>query len=275
MKRSSLLALPLALRILAHAQPPPLPPPPPPPPRARESADAPSLFAPQQTLKFEVASVRRSRTAGSEYIIGSGRLTLSNRTLKSLVCLAYGIENFQVAGAPPWFDSNRYDVVAKAPGNATRAELLLMLRSLLAERFHLAAHPDKKDVAVYALVVDGKSQGLKPSPPGTPQLSDVSEISTRPSAASLKTVGKNATMKQLAAWLSMQVDRKVVDKTGLRGGYDFTAEWANGGANVQSSDTGAPGVFTAVRELGLKLEPQKLPFEVLVIDGANLVPTEN
>ena len=84
-------------------------------------------------------------------------------------------------------------------------------------------------------------------------------------------MGKNATMKQLAAWLSTQVDRKVVDKTGLRGGYDFTAEWANGGANPQSSDTGAPGVFTALRAFGLKLEPRKLPFEVLVIDGANPV----
>ena len=118
--------------------------------------------------------MKRSRTAGGEYIIGSGRLTLSYRTLKSLVCLAYGIENFQVAGSPPWFDSNKYDIVAKAPGNANRAELLIMLRSLLAERFHLAAHPEKRDVAVYALAVAGKSQGLKPSPPGTPQLSDVS-----------------------------------------------------------------------------------------------------
>jgi uncharacterized protein (TIGR03435 family) len=273
MNRSALLALPLVLRILAYAQPPPSPPP---PPRARESADAPpSLFAPQQKLNFEVASVKRSRTVGGEYIISSGRLTLSNRTLKGLICLAYGIENFQVAGSPAWFDSNKYDIVAKAPGNANRTELLLMLRSLLVERFHLAAHPEKRDVAVYALVVDGKGQGLKPSPPGTPQLSDVSEITTRPSATSLKTVGKNATMKQLAAWLSTQVDRKVVDKTGLRGGYDFTAEWANGGANVQSSDTGAPSVFTALREFGLKLEPQKLPFEVLVIDGANPVPPEN
>jgi len=274
MNRRTVLVLPLMLRILADAQPPP-PPPPPPPPRALEAADAPSLFAKQQTLRFEVASVKRSGPASGEYIIGSGRLTLSNRTLKSLICLAYRIENFQVAGASPWFDSNKYDIVAKAPGNANRAELLLMLRSLLADRFHLIAHPEKKDMAVYALVVDGKGQGLKPSPPGIPQLPDVPEITTRPSATSLKTVGRNATMKQLAAWLSTQVDRHVVDKTGLRGGYDFTAEWAIGGANVQASDVAVPSVFTALRELGLKLQPEKVPFEILVIDSANPVPTEN
>jgi len=215
--------------------------------------------------------VKRSRTESYENIIGSVRLTLSNRTLKNLIRLAYGIENFQVAGAPAWFDTNKYDIVAKASGNASRTEFLLMLRSLLAERFHLVAHPERRDVAVYALVVDGKSQGLKASPPGTPQLSDVSEITPQSSATGLKTVGKNATMKQFAAWLSMEVDRKVVDKTSLRGGYDFTVEWAS----AQSSDIGAPSVFTAVRELGLKLEPRKLPFEVLVIDGANPVPTEN
>jgi uncharacterized protein (TIGR03435 family) len=203
------MALPLVLRTLARAQP--------------------SLFAAQQTLGFEMASVR--------HVIGSRRLTLTNRTLKSLICLAYGIENFQLAGAPPWFESNKYDIAAKAPGNTNRPELLLMLRSLLAERFHLIAHPEKKDVAVYALVVDGKVQGLKPSPPGTPQLPDVPEITTRPVATSLKTTGRNATVKQL--------------------------------------NTGTPSVFTALHELGLKLQPEKLPFEILVIDGANPVPTEN
>lgn len=277
MNRSALLALPLVLRILAFAQPPaPLPPRPPPPPRALDSTTPPpSLFAPQPTLRFEVASVKRSRTVSYDNIIGSSRLMLSSRTLKGLIRLAYGIENFQIAGAPAWFDSNKYDIVAKASHDVSRPELMLMLRSLLAERFHLVAHPEKRDVAVYALVVDGKSARLRASPPGTPQLTDVPEITTRPRTTSVKSTGRNATMKQLAAWISIQVDRKVVDKTGLRGGYDFSTEWANGQANGQTSDTGAPSVFTAVRELGLKLEARKLPFEVLVIDGANPVPTEN
>ena len=89
--------------------------------------------------------------------------------------------------------------------------------------------------------------------------------------------GHGAPMQALADHLSnaaLQLDRPVIDQTGLKGNYDFTLEWSPD--NVPLGDSAAPSLFTAVQEqLGLKLDARKAPVEIIVVDSAEKVPTEN
>jgi uncharacterized protein (TIGR03435 family) len=234
----------------------------------------------ENSPSFEVASVKpaapitgnaiRVMMRGGPGSPDPGQITYSNVTLKNVVMNAYGVKGFQISG-PGWLDSERYDIVAKVPRGATKAEFMVMLQNLLAERFKLTLHREKKDLPMYALVVGKNGPKLKESVDDpAPKEGDVPKgggPADGPGAAMGRiTMGKDGfpvlpgrgatammltsggarmnanrqTMAGLAEMLSGQLDLPVVDMTGLKGNYDFTLSFAPEGGMALRAGMLAP-----------------------------------
>ena len=229
---------------------------------------------------FEVASVKPNQTSraggeGSERenITGSpGSLTMRNVSLRSCIQWAYRMRGYQIS-APGWLISERYDIVAKTPSPAADEQLRLMLQTLLADRFKLALHRETKDLPIYWLVA-GK---------GAPKLQVAAgegSSSMRPAGGSL--VFRNFSMAELADRLSARpfsVDRPVLDKTGINGLFDFTMKLADNDGELKRTlegmERGASDFALFLGQIGLTLQSQKGPVEILVIDHAEKAPIEN
>lgn len=252
-------------------------------------------------LSFEVASIKPSEGDGHMVRIQTspgGRYTASGVNLRMLIQQAYDVKDFQISGGPAWISSTPFDIVAKAENpDVNREQVKLMLQSLLAERFHLKFHRETRELPVYALVVGKNGHKLhlseiQPNTDGTPAKSPGAGDPAAPGGAgSAKPAGAmmrmgrgqlDAQMTPIAAlanMLAQQLGRPVIDKTDLKGSYDFKLEWTpdetahrligGGGADAPPpADSSGPSVFTAVQEqLGLRLESQKGPVEILVIDS--------
>jgi uncharacterized protein (TIGR03435 family) len=252
-------------------------------------------------LSFEVASIKRNNSGTSNISVNispGGRFTARNITVKQLIEDAYDIQGFQVSGAPGWLDSARYDIVAKAadssendPRHLSESERKTFeqqhrsrLQSLLATRFHLKTYNTSKEGPVYALVVAKNGPKLQ-----TAHGEEPNNRGMRMRPGQLE--GQGVSISFLAQALSRQLSRTVVDSTGLAGIYDFTLKWtpdeplsqmfksARGGnegtASASPSDPSGPSVFTAIQEqLGLKLQSEKAPVDVLVIEHVEK-PSEN
>ncbi|HTX36286.1 MAG TPA: M56 family metallopeptidase [Bryobacteraceae bacterium] len=207
------------------------------------------------------------------------------------------------AHLPAWAFRDFYSIDARAPGNPTKDQMRLMMQSLLAERFKLAAHFETREVPVFVLTLvkagklgpkliphaDGPpcdrpgpspGRGLLGFPPGCDSLAVI-----RKANGALMLAGyRNATMEMVANSLSvLELDRPVVDQTGLSGRFDYTIEWAPeptgppasaSPAAVPPEPLGATAVPALRDQLGLKLESTKAPFQILVIDHLER-PTEN
>jgi uncharacterized protein (TIGR03435 family) len=238
--------------------------------------------------EFQVAEVRvnDSGQAGVQGgILPGGQVSVRNITLKELIVQAY--EAGDLAGGPSWLDSDRFDIIAKAPPNTPDDTLRLMLQTLLTERFKLAIHREQKILTVYALVAAKGGFKLQAAAgSGQPK------CGPGQGAEGLNhLVCTNFTMADLTAWLPTRIapsyiDRPVVDLTGLKGAYDIKLDWvprppggnpATDGAIPVASDVAAGAtVFDALdKQLGLKLEERKQPMPVIVIDHIERVPTEN
>ena len=218
---------------------------------------------------FEVASVKPAAPITGNFIRvmmrggpGSndpGQITYTNVTLKNVLMNAYGVKGFQISG-PGWLDSERYDIVAKLPRGATKEQFMVMLQNLLAERFKLTLHREKKDLPMYALVVGkngpklkesvdepgskegdapkagGHADGPLPAPGKLPMGRDgfpVLPPGAGRAGTMISLVSGNAhmaangqSMAGLAEMLSGQLDLPVVDMTGLTGKYDYTLTFA-------------------------------------------------
>ena len=217
------------------------------------------------TDTFEVASIRPNRNGGSNTQISlppGGRLVVVNATLKTLIRNAYGLLSFQFAGAPGWFDDDKFDINAKtdSPEKITPDRLKPLLQNLLSDRFSLKVHWETQVAPVYELITDKNGPKFQTSAGGTEQGMNTSK---GPGKARMK--GRDVPMAELASNLASQLGRFVVDQTGLPEHYDFVLEWDPD----QSADTIGPSIFTALREqLGLRLEPRKGLVQVLVIDNA-------
>ncbi len=230
---------------------------------------------------FEAASVRLHPEAGERDrpSVEPGRIRCLDSTLGELIAMAYGVKPYQILG-PSWIvnASVTYDVVATAGKPVPVEEVKRMLRPLLAERFHLVFHRETRELPVFALLV-GKG-GPKLKEPG-----DGGESSIRPDGQGGLSF-ENVSMEDLADWLTRlrSMGRPVVDHTSLAGSFSFHA-------NLFNLDKGTPpdglkpAMFnddaadtlraTLPDQLGLKLEPQRATIEILVIDHADKVPTEN
>lgn len=211
------------------------------------------LQSPQQ---FEVASIRPSLaapSAGTSFnLFEGGRLKITNEPVKLLIRTAFQIQNAQLAGGPPWLDTDRYDIEAQT-GFADKPspdQLSPLLQSPLADRFHLKFHRETRDLTVYALVLTGTPK-LRPA-----AVDETTAMNTNTGRETSRLAATAAFMEMLAGYVGNRQGRIVVDKTGLLGRYDFTLDWAPD----QASNSSSPSLVTALREqLGLRLESQKSP----------------
>lgn len=241
-------------------------------PNSRTFSQSPS------TPAFEVASIRPAaiQEAGGE---GSMRsriestadgLTMENIDLNEMIEWAYNLEHYQLNG-PDRLDGNRYDVRARAGGQATADTIRLMLQNLLATRFKVQLHHEQKSTSVYELVVakGGPKLGHNKAdalPPAYPK-------ETLPRVVDGGFVFSNVSMRDFAQQLSelRGIDLPVVDRTGITGVYDITLK----SAAAAMLEPNGPSLFTLIQEqLGLKLVSAKDPMDVVVVDHAEN-PTAN
>jgi uncharacterized protein (TIGR03435 family) len=217
---------------------------------------------------FELASVKANKSGdtGSRFHVRNGTFTATNNSLQDCIRWAYGVRDYQISG-PDWLKSERYDIVAKASSPVPGGQIMLMLQTLLADRFKLTLHREQKLLPVYALVA-GKN-GLK--------LHKAETGGSHTNWGRSRLTAQQTSMLQFAETLSRKMDRPVLDMTGLEGVFDFILEYTpDDDRGVAGDSVPGPSIFTAMQEqLGLKLEARKAPAEILVIDHAEKVPAEN
>ncbi len=205
-------------------------------------------------------------------------VTFKNASLKSVIMSAYNLKAFELSG-PEWLGKAGFNIVAKVPPAATKAQIKAMLQQLLADRFGLVVHRESRDTPVYALVV--AKGGAKLAPAKDPTDGGGSFGGSKGIA---RWVGTNQTGRSIADHLSFYMDRPVIDDTGLPGTYDFTLSWTPEYpmvrigpplADAEAADP-APTIFTAIQDqLGLKLEPRHVPMDIVVVDRVSKMPTDN
>ena len=268
-------------------------------PHAQAPAQAP---VPNAVLTYEAASVKpnKSGVQGSSIRrFPGGRLQATNMPLRALITFAYQLQPFQLVEDPGWIRNETFDIVAKMegdpppvmPGSGPDPHMVAM-RTLLAERFKLAVHRETRQMDIYELVLarpDGKlGPALKPTtqdcaamlaaarggPPPGPAPGPNSPVVCGIRGLPGRLVAGAMPMALLASNLSGQVQRIVVDRTGLSGGWDFEITFAPErplnpppGVEFPPADPNAPSLFTAMQEqLGLKLQSAKGPVDVLVVE---------
>ena len=233
---------------------------------------------PASAPAFDVASVKISTEpeGHSGAHTDPGYLRIQNQTLKQCIMEAYGVRGFQIAGGPKWMEAQRFQIDARSGAPAPDDQLMLMLRALLADRFHLALHRETRPAKGYALVVGKDGMKIQPNEAGGPS-------STHHSNHSFTAV--NMSTAKLAATVSDALGAPVTDATGLKGVFDIALEWApeeartNARDNSQATLLQNPSALPTLPEvlqqkLGLRLESRKVAMEILIIDGAEM-PAEN
>jgi uncharacterized protein (TIGR03435 family) len=237
---------------------------------------------------FDVADVRVAPSA-STYLrtafLPNGRYEMKGATMLYLVSAAWSLEPEYVYGGPNWLDTDRFDIVAKAPPAATEAERQLMLRALLSDRFKLVTHEDKKPIEVFVLTAGKRAVAFQKSD-GTVAAGCETTVDQTP-PATVSFVCHNLTMAKLAEELRPRdraaINHPVVDLTGLKGAWDFTLKYsplqqlqrARVGANGPAAVTAGNSIFEALDKAGLKLELRKQPAQVRVVDSVNRAPSGN
>jgi uncharacterized protein (TIGR03435 family) len=263
LRASIVLASALLVPLIASAQAP-------------EAETAPAVPAPT----FDVVSIHLSPPSpdGHNHIyndIHESHFRTGNLSIRDLIQYAYNLPKSQILGGPQWLNSTMYDIEAKSgseadarlktmSGDDAAQQKRLMVQRLLAERFALAAHNETRELPVYDLVL------AKGGPNFQPSTRNGNTIDTGRSR--IHVAGTDDTIGLLARELAQSQGRVVLNKTGLSGRYDLTLRWTPDDApapllNGAPDPNAPPGLFTAIQEqLGLKLESDKGPVQVLVID---------
>jgi uncharacterized protein (TIGR03435 family) len=261
--------------------------------------------------KFEVASVRENTSGSNQVSISTqpgGRFTAVNMPLVILMRSAYRLQDSQLVGAPGWTETSRYDITAKAEGDIPPSSpmgppstTMVMLQSLLEERFKLKVHPEVREQSIYVLVpaqspgrlgpnlvqskidcqaVAAASRKSQAPPPAPPKPGERPQCGTHMGFGEIRGGARPLTL--LASMLAQAVQRPVIDRTQLTGGFDFDLRWTPDTLparppgtpadqpfrmNGVEIDPNGPSIFTAVQEqLGLKLDATRGPVDVLVVD---------
>jgi uncharacterized protein (TIGR03435 family) len=224
---------------------------------------------------FEVASIRAGQPGREsiEYVPGS--LTMRNVRLTACIRWAYDVPEFQVTG-PDWMNDTWFDIAAKAGSPAPEAELRVMLRTLLADRFKLATHRQTKEISALVLTVGKNGHKMKPVETTDPPSFNTGKLSL---------TGQGATLSQLTAFLSREIRNPIVDQTGLTGRFNYTldinsyvtdevrkSQGPNGGPPPDAPSIIAQAIQA---QLGLRLDAKKVPVEMIVVDRLEKTPTEN
>ena len=213
--------------------------------------------------------------------------------LRDLIGEAYGIRGEQLAGDPKWIDTDQFDVIAKAPRHVPWENMQVMLQNLIEQRFKLTYHMEPRPITAYVLTVRKRTAQLTDADP-----SRHSDCRRALGAGGMSFSCRNTTMAQFAEriretiWIDGDNDRlPVADGTGLTGAFDFKLTWTPGargnpaehsgdgnqpgGIPVASTPTGEVTIFDAIdKQLGIKLQKQKHPMPVMVIDHVEH-PAEN
>jgi bla regulator protein blaR1 len=264
-------------------------------------------------VEFEVASIRPANSDGGggfkskdggggvvPFEIEHRTFTSRNMTLYALIIQAYSLRGCRplgagdcarISGGPDWIKKDRFDIRAKMPddspdyttiqfANGQAPRLLLMLQALLADRFNLKIRRETRQLSIYALTVAKKGPKLHAAKAEEPALGPVFRPVEHPNGeTTLQMTVQNQSLQEVANVFSMFMDRPVVDRTGLKGKFDFKMEYDENtdipALALPGADLVGPALFTAFREqAGLKLQATKGPVEVLVIDHAEK-PSEN
>jgi uncharacterized protein (TIGR03435 family) len=256
------------------------------------TAQVPTEPSGPQRPSFEVASVRTHDPNDIEDTDNfqpypGGRFTASNCSLWMLIHYAFEVQPYQITGTPGWIKSEHYDVDAKpAEADPNFDDIHLMVQVLLEDRFQLKYHWETKEQPGYDLVVmrpDKLSASiLKGDCP--PSLSNSELLPKGAACGSLAnspghTKGYNLTASDLAGSLSWLLSKPISDKTNLTGRYDVELRWTPESIEMRSnasSEQDVPNIFTATQEqLGLKLQPSRVPVRVFVIDHIEKKPSDN
>jgi uncharacterized protein (TIGR03435 family) len=234
---------------------------------------------------FEVASITPCKPGTPEppgehmgmvqFTYPGGRFTAKATTVKYLLEWAYGILPAQHSDGPSWIANDRYDIVAKAAGDATDAQMKRMTQTLLAERFKLKFHRENREVPVILV-----SLGKTPPKLFPPKEGETHSIHIEPQTGpdqkivSFHVVATKFSFAQLNETFSRQLGRVIVNQTGMEGDYDFTLDMTPDENRPSPLDSSI--VIAAMRDqLGLTLKSQKAPVEFLVIDSAEKVVAGN
>jgi uncharacterized protein (TIGR03435 family) len=281
--------------------------------------DASSIRAQSQTPtndrpSFAVASVKENESdrpggmnvplLGDIYTPTDGIFSGIHIPLITYIYFAYNFTGNQmqllVPRLPGWVISDHFDIEARADGNPTKAQMRLMMQSLLADRFKLAVHYETQQLPVLAAVLSkpGKTgpqlhphsedvacSTIPPPPPtpGSPQSSTTitnglpivcGGIVAMPESAPgrMRVGGRNVPIGMIISTLAQMggFDRSVIDQTTLTGNFDFSIEWTpqrrNPDADPQNDDSGSQLMQALNEQLGLKLESKKGPVEVFILD---------
>ena len=243
----------------------------PPPPPKKMAADA--------NPTFEVATIKPSDPGrpGKLFTVRGAEVVTINTTLSDLITMAYNLHPKQLTGGPAWMDSDKYDLVGKpdTPGQPSVDQLKTMIQKLVADRFQLKFHREKKELSVYSITVTKTGAKITKSEADPNSLPGL--FFNRGPAGMAFNV-RNATLAEVGSVLQGSIlDKPVVNQTGLAEKYDFTLKFTPdasqmtglGGAPPPAADNpdAPPDIFTAFQQqLGLKLESTKAPVDVLVID---------
>jgi len=222
-----------------------------------------------QAERFDVAVVHRSAiTVGtSVQFFDGGRVVIKNEPVKLLIRMAFDVQDSQVANAPRWVDTDRYDIEAKTDraGRITPTELRPLMEALLADRFRLRSHVEMRSMTVQALIPASDGVRLKTSS------GDINGMDTSGGDDGLHLQARATSMSLLAGYIGNRLNRVVVDKTGLTGSYDFALDWAPD----ERPDSRWPALVTVLREqLGLRLVNARALIGVRVIDHIDR-PSDN
>jgi uncharacterized protein (TIGR03435 family) len=190
-----------------------------------------------------------------------------------MIQVAYDVAPYQISGGPDWVDKQVWDIAAGAEGFAGEIpleQLRPMLRNLIRDRFRLRLKAGKHDLSYFALLVDRKGAKLKPSAGGATDF----HLERGPVLRWTR-----VSMRAFASWLEpwIQMNRVVLDETGLKGEYDLELRWTGQPMTVPdaTAETNGPSIFTALREqLGLRLVSRRGPIDTLVVEHAE-PPSEN
>jgi uncharacterized protein (TIGR03435 family) len=234
---------------------------------------------------FEIADVHVSaHTSGRPYMRGrllrGDRCELRTATMVDLIARAYGIDDDKVVGGPSWLEMDRFDVIAKTPPSTTPETARLMLQALLVDRFKLVIHQDTKPLPAYSLTVGKGKPKLKEAGGSGDTGCNSGPQNPQPGMAPYVTVAcRNMTMQGFARNLRYMANAylsdPVIDSTGLKGTWDFDLKWTGRNRLAQAGSDGIT-IFDALdKELGLKLELEKIPSPVIVVDSVNEKPTDN
>jgi uncharacterized protein (TIGR03435 family) len=226
----------------------------------------------QSAPKFDIVSVKPNKSGETALRLDvqpGGRFMAVNMPLKQFIRAAYTLQLYQIADAPSWVDSERFDIVALTkhdlmapivwtPGQY--APMQLMMQAVLADRFKMIAHIEEREAQGYALVLRSPASTGKLLRATVPCASNCGM-----KIASGTVSARDVPLPQFAELLSQLTGRRVIDSTGLTGNFDFDAQWA---PESQQAVSDAPSLFTALQEqLGLRLDPRRVPTPMLVIES--------